>query len=288
MLIRTLTTTLLAVAPFAATAQGGIWDSIKSAFVSSEKPKPPMIKVLIAHDIDAAMLEVKGKYNIIDPYKNTRLGTRFVGKAHLIQALAGGLKWGEEFPGTYQIEIIPDDNTVTTVIDGIEYHGNIYIYDIGGTISIVNEVDIEDYLSSILALQYEKPVAEEAMAAAAIAARTDAYYKATNAPNPYWHVDAKKVNYLGNGVAHRKNGVDEALAATRYMVINRVGAYDNFSIAEADKAAKKGDSAAKILAKSYPNTTIELIHKNPNATSIGNIAERDEVKSGSSTKRSVR
>jgi hypothetical protein len=275
----------VAIAPMATTLHGGMWDSVKNVFIPQEKPKPPTIKVLVVHDVDGVLLEVKGKYNIIDPYKNERLGTRFVGKSNLIQALTGGLKWGEEFPGVYQIEILPDNNTVTTVIDGIEYKGNVFIYDIGGSISIVNEVDIEDFLSSTLALQFDKALSKEAMAAAAIAARTDAYHKATTASNLYWHVEANKVGYLGNGVAHRPNGVDDALAATRYMVMSKTSKYEGdvtpfpvnvatadrvtgFSPEEADKSAQKGENAAKILAKKFPNTSIELIHNVPGKKEI--------------------
>jgi stage II sporulation protein D len=272
----------LTLSATSASLQAGIWDTVKSVFVTPEEVKPPSIRVLIARDADGALLEVKGPYNIYDPYKNERLGTRFVGKSNLIQPLLGGLKWGEEFPGTYQLVIVPDNQDVTTVVDGIEYRGLIYVYDVGGNISIVNEVDIEDYVNSILSVQFTKPLAKEAMAAAAIAARTDAYHQALSTSNPYWQVDGKATDYLGVGVTQRANGVEQAVAETRYMVMSRTSGYEKtvtpfpveligrskpatkgvsgLSLDLANNMAEKGHHADKILTKVFPGISIGLTH----------------------------
>lgn len=280
--------------------EAGVWDKVKSAFVA-EKPQPPTIKVLVAHDAEALTIEVKGKYNLYDPYKNKLISNRFVGKNHLMQPLSDGLKWGEKFPGVFQLLIKPDDNNTTTLIDGIEYRGSIYVYDIGGTISVVNEVDIEDYLHSVLSLQLNKPQSDEAMAAVTIAARTHAYNIATSAPNPYWHVDAEKVGYQGHGVTSRIGGLEKALASTKYMVMNMKGSTSNeivpfslqlvqsnaernailekglagLSIEDAEDLAKRGNHAATILSKAFPDTTISLIHDSPlNASnSVKDVAD---------------
>lgn len=263
--------------------QAGIWDTIKSVFIATEEIKPPSIKVLIARDVDGALLEVKGPYNIYDPYKNERLGTRFVGKSHLIEPLLSGLKWGEEFPGTYQIVIVPDSPDITTVVNGIEYRGLIFVYDVGGNISIVNEVDIEDFITSTLSVKFTKSLAKEAMAAAAIAERTSAYHHALTSTNPYWHVDANKAEYMGIGVTHRGFGVEQAVGETRYMVMSRTSGYDknlnpfpveiigktqsgakgvsNLSLDVANAMAEKGQHADKILSKSFPGISIGLTHQ---------------------------
>lgn len=285
---------LMSFFSFAASLQAGIWDSIKSTFVASEKLEPPKIRVLIVHNVDAAVIEVKGKYNIYDPLKNNKLGSYFLGKSNLLQPLSGGLKWGEEFPGVYQINIIPDDPNITTLVDGIEYKGNLYVYDIGGRISIVNEVDIEDYVSSVLGSTIDKPLSEEALAAAAIAARTQAYRSSLTASNPFWHIEAKQSKYQGNGVTGRFKEVEKAIVATRYMVMSQTGAYDrvltpvavqiipsgkvtnSLSLAEAEALAQKGDNAAKILNRTFPNTTIQLTHNFNDST--GDIAEIEKTR----------
>lgn len=267
--------------------QAGIWDTVKSAFITPEKPQSPKIKILIAHNLPSANIEVNGKYEIYDPYKNVRLSARFTGKRQKIEALSTGLRWGEEFPGVYQIEIVPDNESIAVKIDGKEYSGVIYVYDIGGAISIVNEVDIEHYLSATLPEQLSFDLSDEALSAAVIATRTNAYYKATAATNPYWHLNAEQVGYQGR----KKNplpgavAVHEAIASTRFMVLSETGAYEGVLtpfpinlVAEADassahkgsytisvdklqSSAEKGDNAAQILSKTFPQAKIELNHK---------------------------
>ncbi len=277
MLIRVLMI-FLSICTLTCSAEARVWDRVKSIF--SQKDPIPAIKVLVVENEDGIILEVKGKYNIFDPYTGSRLGTRFVGKGHLIQSMAGGLKWGEEFPGVYQIQITPDDPRITTVVDGIEYRGSIYIYDIKGRISVVNEVPLEDYINSVLALEFKEPLSPEAMASIAIIERTKAMYQATHAPNSYWHVRAKTVGYEGNAVVGRSNGVDQAVATTRYMVMTRggKGSIETFpakwsttgssqgtvlSVDDAEGMSAKGKHAAEILSKAFPNTSLQLTYKLP-------------------------
>lgn len=273
-------TSMLCTLPNPTALHAGIWDSVKNVFIKSEKPQPPTIKILIAHDVDAAVIEVKGKYNIYDPHQNKKLGSYFASKSNLIQPMSSGLKWGEEFPDVFQILIVPDESTITTVVDGIEYKGSIYVYDIGGSISIVNEIDIESYLSSVLTLSVTQPSSEEALAAIAIASRTEAYHRAVSSANPYWHVDAKVVKYQGHAITNQSKVLEKAIEATRYMVMSKTGAYDRkvtpfaieiveapvkskksmFSIQEANALAKEGHNAAKILAHFFPHANIQLVH----------------------------
>jgi stage II sporulation protein D len=271
ILIATLTLCCLAGA-----GQAGVWDKVQSTF-GINQPKPPMIKVLIVSNKDAVILEVKGQYNIKDPNTDSRLGTRFMGKGHLIQPTLGGLKWGEEFPGVYQIAIIPDDQHISTVVDGIEYRGNIYVYDIKGKLSVVNEVDLEDYLSSVLAYEFREDYNPEAMAAVAIVERTNALFQSYSKANSYWNVKAEDVDYEGHGVTGRNNNVDQAIASTRYMVMSQNGqkavtpfpatwsygaqqssSIPMLSIDEADAMASKGSNAGQILSKKFPNTSLQL------------------------------
>lgn len=263
--------------------EAGIWDQVKSVFVSPEKPKPPTIKVLITHNVPSVHLEVRGKYSIYDPYKNKHITSRIVPKGTLIEALSTGLRWGEEFPGVYQIQIVPDNAQTTIVIDEKTYRGSIYIYDIGGTISLVNEVDIEDYLQSTLSPQLPTYASQETVAASVIAARTHAYYQAFSSTNPYWHVNSSKVDYQGVRAETPQNiHLSKSIVATRYMVLSETGAYEGsitpfainlvasssqagnssskgkMAIDESEELAQKGNNAAQILARSFPSAKIEL------------------------------
>lgn len=274
---------MLALGSMAAPVQAGWFDTLTSYFKKPAPATPPTIKVLIVHDRTGVVLEVKGKYKIFDPHTGDHLSTRFVGKRKFIQAVSDGIKWGEEFPGIHQILITPDEAGTTTIVDGIEYHGPVYVYDIGGTISIVNQIYIEDYLSSILAQRYREPFSEETLAAAVIAARTSAYYNAENPGSQYWSVDGQQTGYQGFAAISHSSPIEQAIKATRFMVMssypvsqdqvttflaqwkqdgNGTGreVISKISLAEAEQMAKRGDHAAQILNKAFPGVKIELMH----------------------------
>jgi len=282
MLIRILFV-LLAIGQFAAPVEAGWFDSVTGYFKKPATAKPPKIRVLIVHDQQGVVVEVKGKYKMYDPHNGEHLSTRFVGKRKFMQAVRDGLKWGEEFPGLYQLLIVPDETSTTTIVDGIEYRGPIYIYDIGGTISVINEVSIEDFLASTLAQRREQ-LPEELLAAGVIVARTNAYYAAANPKNQYWSVDARPTNYQGFAVVDNNSLIQKAVVGTRHMVMSTTPVGDNgqvtafpaewkteasfngqqnvskITFAQATEMAKNGEHAAQILMKAFPGVKIELIH----------------------------
>lgn len=285
MILRTLTA-IMALMPFASGLQAGWFDNITSYFQQT-RSKPPSVKVLIVHDQPGAMLEVKGKYKIYDPHTKEHISTRFVGKRKYIQAVRDGIKWGEEFPGVHQLLIIPDERTTTTLIDGVEYRGPVYVYDVDGAISIVNETGIEDYLSATLPQAYRDPLPDEALAAIAIAARTSAYYQAENPKSKYWDADGRKIGYQGYTATRQPSSMERAIRTTRYMVMTEASAKDGevgafivdwklsgqpksavqavtsqITLGQVEEMAKQGEHAAQILSKAFPGTRIVLI-RNP-------------------------
>lgn len=284
MMIRILAL-MLAVYPLAMPVEAGLIEAVSSLFQKPAQTAPPKIKVLVVHDKVGAVLELKGKYKLFDPHTGEHISTRFIGKRKFIQTTSDGIKWGEEFPGIHQIMVIPDETATTAMVDGIEYHGPIYIYDIGGTISIVNQVSIEEYLSSTLAHDFRSPLSSEALAAVVIAARTAAYYQIENSPSEFWNVSGEDTNYEGFVAINPSSTIEKAIQATQYMIMSRSasskdvtpfplqwkgtkgngtpGVVSEITIEEANEMAKKGDHAAQILAKAFPNTRIELMHYEP-------------------------
>lgn len=280
MIVRTLLL-FLAFLPFSSPVQAGMWDNITGYFKGRARPEPPTIRVLLLHDVEGAKLQVRGRYSLYDPYTNSHISTRFAGKSRYIQTVNDGLKWGEAFPGLYQIKIQPDEELTTTVINNHEYEGVVYVYDIGGTISIVNQIPVEEYVRSVLTAYHNQHLEPEALAALAIIARTNAYFQASNPKNTYWAVDAEKVGYQGWVPASRE--IDDAVKLTRYMIMSRTGVYEGvatpfavqfdalstgqardietskITLEEANAMAQKGDHAAQILAKAFPGSTIMLM-----------------------------
>ncbi|NGX42782.1 MAG: hypothetical protein K940chlam7_01070 [Chlamydiae bacterium] len=274
---------ILAFLPLASSAEAGVWENLKSMILNTGHKPPPTIDVLVVNDQPSAMLEVKGKYRIFDPNTKQHISKRYLGKRKQIQTLSSGLKWGEEFPGIFQFQIIPEDGSVHTIVDGVEYKGSIFIYDIGGSISIVNRVPIEEYLSSILPQQYEFSLPDETLAALAITARTNAYYLCQSPKNRFWAVDANHVGYHGLESTKPSSDVEHAIRATRHMVLSKTGTYEGvvtpfaaqwgssmsgFSqegysqipLYEAEEMGREGKHAAQIISRAFPESHIELIY----------------------------
>lgn len=272
---------MLAFLPFQNSMQAGVFDDV--LFKRNPVNTPPMIRVLVVNERPGAVIEVKGKYRLYDPKDQSHISTRFIGKRKYIQALKGGLQWSEEFPSLHQLMIVPDEQNITVVVDGIEYRGSIYVYDVEGKISVVNEVYIEDYLASQLTPQVRASYPEEVFAAIAITARTNAYFQVENPKNNYWDVDGKSVKYQGYAVTDGRSPIEQAIEATRYLIMSR-SAPDSpkaqpfqaqwdflrptgsaildsaISLQDAETMAKKGDHAAKILERAFPGTSMLLMH----------------------------
>lgn len=258
---------------------------VMEAATGTTRSAPPSIKVLLVHDKPGVVLEVKGKYSIYDPLKNSHISTRFIGKRKYIQALRDGLQWGEAFPGIYQILILPESADTTTLVDGIEYKGALYVYDVAGQISVVNAVDIEDYINTLLSAQQKEPLPAEVLASIAIAARTNAYYLSANPKTQYWAVEATQVGYQGHVLTTRNSPLEQAINSSRYMIMSQTDSDQEMvmpfpafwglgtkpanpqtvveaklSLKDAVAMANKGDHAAQILDKAFPNTTLMLMY----------------------------
>lgn len=178
------------------------------------KPEnPATIKVLIGQDVDGVVVAVTGGHNLYNPADGRRLGTRFMAKSALMKPTGKGLCWGEEFPELYQVMIKPDGSESSVLVDGTQIKGDLYIYQVGQQLFLVNELGVEDYLASTLCRQFPEALPSEAMNAVVITARTRAAYHVNNATSPYWHVNCRDVDYkgyaVGVGLPHIQRAVEE-------------------------------------------------------------------------------
>lgn len=227
-------------------------------------PIGPKIKVLLEKDVSSALLEARGSYKVIRKDSGSVLSSGSMGKRFVIHALQDGLRWGEEYPDVYQITLVPTTRASSIYVNGIQYKGIVSVFHVRNNhITIVNEVPIEEFLKSTLAVQFEESLPKEAMAALAIAARTEAYSRVLQGQSITrpWDISAQEAGYFGFGVTQRKNGVDEAVEWTRFMVLESTkqeGPAQNVRLAatQADDLAKKGFDAQKILTSTFPQTKI--------------------------------
>lgn len=190
---------------------------------ATQKLKPATIKVLLAKQRDRVLIEAKGRYNVYDPYSQVLLNSSIRSHRHWITTEDNGLKWGEIFPGIFQIRIVPGDSQSTLLVDGVEYRGCVEIYDIQGKLHVVNELDVERYLKSTMTAQFPNEMDEEVMDAITIVARTNAYQLVSQKMNSLWHVEAQDVGYQGYALTLQNVHVDRAINNTRHMVMTYQG-----------------------------------------------------------------
>jgi stage II sporulation protein D len=185
----------------------------------AEPIAPRNIQILLEKDKKASLLEVKGPYYILNPHDGSRVASGLLGKRFMIHELETGLKWGEEFPGVHQIYIKPRSEETSIFIDGIQYSGSVAIYGVSGMINIVNDIDIESYVKSLLSSQFPSPLESEVMSSLAILARTDAYYHAIKNEESFWHVAASDVGYTGSALIVANSPIDRSVEKTKHLIL---------------------------------------------------------------------
>lgn len=223
----------------------------------------PKIRVLLAQDVNAALLEVKGPYRVVRRDISALLSAGSLGKRYVVHGIEEGLRWGEEFPDTPHFTVIPMSPKTQFFVNGFQYKGAMTIL-LGKNreITVINEVPIEDFVKSVLAIKYQEPVSKEAGAALAIVERTKVYSKLNR--DGLWDVTAQESGYFGYGVTHQKNGADEVVDWTPFMVMQsrngKRGLADvRLSATKARELAEMGCDARRILSECFPSSQLGLI-----------------------------
>ena len=213
----------------------------------SKKCKPQTIKILLHKDLPQAFLEAKGRYFVYNPQNDFLLASGIYSKKQPILSQEAGLKWGELFPGVSQIRLVPGDPQSTVLVNGIEYKGCVEIYDIKGKLHIINEIDIENYLRSVLSFQTLSELDEEVMDALAIITRTKAYYLANKDPLLHWHVTSSEIDYQGSSLACQNPSIPACIFRTRNMILTYQSA--PFEASWTEDSAGKTASFSNIFRK---------------------------------------
>ena len=73
----------------------------------SQTNKPATIKVLIEKQKDKILLEAKGRHFIYHPSNEHLISQESTSTKNWVTTAHNGLKWGQLFPGTFQIRIVP-------------------------------------------------------------------------------------------------------------------------------------------------------------------------------------
>ncbi len=217
--MRALRNVLLAIATVLAMPLWSAKEPLPNPWWGMLHPAAPTVKVLIAKDADQVDIAVSGPYRVFNPADCTISSSGVWGKDYPAKATLDGVKWGEEYIGTFQIAIVPGAQASITV-DGVAYPGSMYVYAVDGRVNVVNHVNVEEFLKDTLSTQYDCAMQDEALAALAIAARTQAYYQASRNKDAYYQFEASQVGYTGLNCMYKK-GVERAVNATRFVVMRQ-------------------------------------------------------------------
>jgi stage II sporulation protein D len=249
-------------------------------------PEEPVIKVLLTKGQEGLMVEVKGPHNIYDPYSGKKLDAAFTGSSYYMSPTSDGIRWGQDFPGTYQVLIIPDEPSSGVFVNGIAYPGVVSFYEVDSRLAAVNWASLEDFVSSVFSGNFlpKETDQREALAAYAIALRTKAFQHIQSGENAFWDVAADACGYKGNAVVRFDAPFREAMKSTRKLVM--VGKeqaatsqrFDKKSIddirqqmpvADVQSMAREGRDARIILHRFYPDQNLSLVdQRNETATAL--------------------
>lgn len=190
---------------------------IKNAEGQGEKPAT--IKVLLEKESEGVLLEARGSYAVYNPDNGKKVSSGSRGKRFYLYPHAEGIKWGENFLGIFQLQIVPTSADTTFLVNGIQYQGAIEVYNVENTLKIINEVNVENFVKATLSEKVDSSLHSNVLDAIAIIARTDAYYTALLNYDAFWHVDAKEIGYEGTALTLQNLDIDRAVDRSRYLVM---------------------------------------------------------------------
>jgi peptidoglycan hydrolase-like amidase len=238
-------------------------------------PEEPIIKALITKDQEGLMVDVRGPHNVYDPYTGRKLDAAFIGSSYYMSPTEDGIKWGQEFPGVFQIVIIPDEPSSGVFVNGIGYPGAVVFYEVNSRLAAVNWASLDDFTSSLVSSNFlpKETDQKEAIAAYAIAVRTKAYQQLLSNENQYWDVTADVCEYHGNAVVRFDKAFKEAMDVTKKIIMtsgqvpSTSSRFDKtvieeirhkMPLSEVQAMAKSGKDAKIILHRFYPEQNLTV------------------------------
>ena len=174
-------------------------------------PKDRSIRVLLLDDVRESEAVVQGSYDLADPASSQRLVESVAASPLTVVFGEGRIRFPQlhlTVPLTV-VDLVPcGDRLVGLRLDGKVRHfrGRLrFVRRSDGTGSVVNLVDVEDYLVAVVAAELDRRFHRETFRAQAVAARTYAWYqKRTGGVKREWDVTATESSQVYPGLARVK------------------------------------------------------------------------------------
>ncbi len=248
-------------------------------------PQEPLVKVLLAKEQPKLTVEVKGSHTIYDPYSGKKLDSSLLGSSYSMITTLDGVKWGQEFPGVYQILIVADEPSSGITVNGVSYGGVVAFYQVKDLLAAVNWLTLDDFTTSMMSSNFlpRETDQKEALAAYAIALRSKVCQQTHSSENTYYDLIAERCGYKGISVARTDASFVEAMKATKQLTLSGQSglavpglSFDQRAIEEirnkiplsdANNLAKDGKDARYILHKFYPDEMLCIADQRPVSSS---------------------
>src|SRR3989337_596019 len=158
--------------------------------------KIPVLRVLLINDTREAQLAIIGSYQITGSLTNIIDQGQGLQKSK-ISVSNGGINIGNKRYDNSELRITGlRDGAIE--LNNIRYRGEIrVIQQFNNNFSVIEEVDLESFISGVLGSEMPSTWNEEALRAQAVTARTYAMYKKKVRRNEFYHLDMLELAYRG-------------------------------------------------------------------------------------------
>lgn len=158
--------------------------------------KIPVMRVLLINDAREAQLAINGSYQITGSLTNIIDQGQGLQKSK-ISVSNGGINIGNKHYDNSELRITGlRDGAIE--LNNIRYRGEIRILQqFNNNFSVIEEVDLESFISGVLGSEMPQTWNEEALRAQGVTARTYAMYKKKVRRNEVYHLDMLELAYRG-------------------------------------------------------------------------------------------
>ena len=185
--------------------------------------EPILVRVAVAKTADSVKIFIAGNFRIIDYLsKSVLLEEKYLPETDLTATDAGFKLDGKEF-GANAISLEPVGGS-RVYINGRIFRGEIRVFEDGRKLTVVNAVDLEEYLYGVMRNEVSTWWPMEALKAQAIAARTYALSQINESKGKDYDVTADVGSQVYGGIFSEKWRTNRAVDETRDKVLTYNGA----------------------------------------------------------------
>jgi peptidoglycan hydrolase-like amidase len=238
------------------------------AVPANYRPPAVEIRVAIKRDVASVLIGVNGPAVITDR-QGHGLKTIATNEGLPVIVSANGLKMGDlSLPEVIFVQPTSADGLV--YVDDSWYRGKVLLVAQGDRLLVVNHVNLESYLYSVVGSEMHSTAPMQALKAQAIAARSYALVHIIRPANPWFHLGNSQrwqvykgirseyqsthqaVNATAGQILSYKGGVVESLYAATDEIVAWAHGGRGMSQTGAYKLAEKGLDYQQILGNYYP------------------------------------